>query len=251
MKALITGASSGIGKEIALYLSDLGYDLILVSRSERNLRDIQRVIKTNVEVIGLDLTDRSNVWKLHEIYKNDRAIEILVNNAGFGVFGNFAETDLEKDLDLIDLNITAVHMLTKMFLSDMKKRNFGYILNVSSIAGFMDGPLMAEYYASKNYVLSFSRAIDTELKKEKSDVHISVLCPGPTETNFNNVAGVEFKVRSYSAEFIAEYAVNKMFDEKLVIVPGFKMKVLHVLSKILPSGVIRNIAYNIQRKKRQ
>ncbi len=251
MKALITGASSGIGKEIALYLSDLGYDLILVSRSERNLRDIQRVVRTKVEVVGMDLTDRSNVWRLHEMYKNDTTIEVLVNNAGFGVFGSFVETDLEKDLELIDLNITAIHMLTKMFLADMKKRNFGYILNVSSISGFMDGPLMAEYYASKNYVLSFSRAIDTELKKEKSDVHISVLCPGPTETNFNNVAGVEFKVKPYSAEFVAEYGVNKMFDERLVIIPGFKMKVLHVLSKIMPSSIMRNVAYGIQRKKRK
>ena len=250
MKALITGASSGIGKEIAFYLSELGYDLVLVSRSEKNLRDIQRLVKTKVEIIGMDLTIRENVWKLHEMYKND-AIEVLVNNAGFGVFGNVTDTDLEKDLDLIDLNIVAVHMLTKLFLVDMKKRNLGYILNVSSIAGFMEGPLMAEYYASKSFVIALTRAIDTELKKEKSDVHISVLCPGPTETNFNNVAGVEFSVKPYSAEFVAEYGINKMFDEKLLIIPGFKMKVLHVLSKIVPSTIIRNGAYKIQKRKKK
>ena len=111
----------------------------------------------------MDLTDRENAWKLHEMYK-DEPIEVLVNNAGFGVHGLVTETNLEKDLELIDLNITALHILTKLFLSDMKKRNLGYILNVSSIAGFMPGPLMAEYYASKNFVLSYTKAIYTELK---------------------------------------------------------------------------------------
>ena len=187
MKALITGASSGIGREIALYLSDLGYDIIVVARNELALRDIQREVKTKVEVVCMDLTDRVNVWKLHEMYKN-QPIEVLVNNAGFGVAGYVTETDLEKDLELIDLNVTALHMLTKLFLKDMKRRNLGYILNVSSISGFLSGPLMAEYYASKNFVLSYTRAINTELKKEGSEVHISALCPGPTKTNFNKVA---------------------------------------------------------------
>lgn len=136
MKALITGASSGIGREIALYLSDLGYDIIVVARNELALRELQREVKTKVEVISMDLTDRENVWKLHEMYKRE-PIEVLVNDAGFGVHGPVTETDLEKDLDLIDLNITAVHMLTKLFLKDMKKRNLGYILNVSSISGFL------------------------------------------------------------------------------------------------------------------
>ena len=166
MKALITGASSGIGREIALYLSDLGYDIIVVARNERALRDIQREIKTKVEVVAMDLTDRENAWKLHEMYK-DEPIEVLVNNAGFGVHGLVTETNLEKDLELIDLNITALHILTKLFLSDMKKRNLGYILNVSSIAGFMPGPLMAEYYASKNFVLSYTKAILIKSKNDK------------------------------------------------------------------------------------
>ena len=139
MKAIITGASSGIGKEIALYLSDLGYDIIVVGRNEFELRDIQKVVKTKVEVVKMDLSDRVNCWKLHEMYKKE-TIEVLVNNAGFGVHGFVTETSLEKDLDLIDVNITAVHILTKLFLDDMKKRNLGYILNVASIAGFLPGP---------------------------------------------------------------------------------------------------------------
>lgn len=250
MKALITGASSGIGREIALYLSDLGYDIIVVARNELALRDIQREVKTKVEVVCMDLTDRVNVWKLHEMYKN-QPIEVLVNNAGFGVAGYVTETDLEKDLELIDLNVTALHMLTKLFLKDMKRRNLGYILNVSSISGFLSGPLMAEYYASKNFVLSYTRAINTELKKEGSEVHISALCPGPTKTNFNKVAKVEFKMKSYSAEYVAEYGINKMFEEKTVIIPGIKMKLIHFASKILPDSVTREFAFEIQRRKRK
>lgn len=250
MKALITGASSGIGREIALYLSDLGYDIIVVARKELPLIDFKREVKTKVEVVTMDLTDRVNVWKLHEMYKNE-PIEVLVNDAGFGVHGLVTETELEKDLELIDLNITAVHMLTKLFLQDMKKRNLGYILNVSSISGFLSGPLMAEYYASKNFVLSYTRAIHTELKKEGSDVHVSVLCPGPTKTNFNNVAKVNFKMKSYSAEYVAEYAINKMFEEKLVIIPGWRMKFVHIASKLLPDSITRKFAYEVQRKKRK
>ncbi len=250
MKALITGASSGIGREIALYLSDLGYDIIVVARNDRALKELQREVKTKVEIVKMDLTDRENVWKLHEMYKRE-PIEVLVNNAGFGVHGLVTETDLEKDLELIDLNITALHMLTKLFLVDMKKRNLGYILNVSSVAGFLSGPLMAEYYASKNFVLSYTRAIYKELKKEGSEVHISALCPGPTKTNFNKVAKVEFRAKPYSAEYVAEYGINKMFEEKPVIVPGLKMKLLHLASKILPTGITSELAYEIQKRKRK
>lgn len=250
MKALITGASSGIGREIALYLSDLGYDIIVVARNDRALKELQREVKTKVEIVKMDLTDRENVWKLHEMYKRE-PIEVLVNNAGFGVHGLVTETDLEKDLELIDLNITALHMLTKLFLVDMKKRNLGYILNVSSIAGFLSGPLMAEYYASKNFVLSYTRAIYKELKKEGSEVHISALCPGPTKTNFNKVAKVEFRAKPYSAEYVAEYGINKMFEEKPVIVPGIKMKLVHLASKILPTGITSELAYEIQKRKRK
>ena len=250
MKALITGASSGIGKEMALYLSDLGYDLIVVGRNEFELRDIQKIVKTKVEVVKMDLSDRVNCWKLHEMYKKE-PIEVLVNNAGFGVHGYVTETSLEKDLDLIDLNITAVHILTKLFLADMKKRNLGYILNVASIAGFMPGPLMAEYYASKSFVLSYTRAINTELKREGLDIHVSCLCPGPTKTNFNKTAKVDFSVSPYSADYIAEYGINKMFEEKSVIVPGLKMKFVHFASKILPSSLLSNLAFEVQKKKRK
>lgn len=250
MKALVTGASSGIGREIAIYLSELGYDLVLVARDDRKLRDLQKELKTKIEIEKMDLTERTNAWILHEKYKN-QPIEILVNCAGIGVFGPFTNTELEKDLELIDLNITTLTILTKLFLKDMKKRNLGYIMNVSSIAGFMDGPLMAEYYASKNYVTSLTRAISTELKKEESEVVVCALCPGPTSTNFNKLAGVEFKVKPYTAEYVAEYGVNKMFEEKVVIIPGFRMKMIAFFAKFLPGETMRNMAYSIQRKKRK
>ena len=250
MKALITGASSGIGKDMAIYLSELGYDIILVSREEDKLKEVKAELKTKSKIIVMDLKEKDNCIKLYEMTKKEN-IDILVNNAGFGEFGEFVKTPLQKELDMIDVNVVAVHILTKLFLKDMKKRNLGYILNVSSIAGFLSGPLMAEYYASKNFVLSYTKAINTELKKEGSEVHISALCPGPTKTNFNKVAKVEFKMKSYSAEYVAEYGINKMFEEKPVIIPGFKMKCVHIASKLLPSSIISEFAYEIQRRKRK
>ena len=197
MRALITGASSGIGKDMARYLSKLGYDLVIVARNNEQLEQLKKKLETNVEVIAMDLSNKENCYELHEQVQN---IDILVNNAGFGEFGEFVETDLEKEISLIQTNITALHILTKLYLKDMVKENKGHILNVASIAGFMPGPLMATYYASKNYVVALTRAIKKELKKMKSDVKVSLLCPGPVNTNFNKVANVNFKVKGLSSE---------------------------------------------------
>ena len=134
MKALVTGASSGIGRDIAIYLGNLGYDLILVSRDINRLEETAKNINTNVEICPMDLTGRDNCFKLYDKYK-DEEIDLLVNNAGFGLFGNTWETDINKEMKMIDLNVTAVHILTKLFLQDMVKRDKGRILNVSSIAG--------------------------------------------------------------------------------------------------------------------
>ena len=248
MKALITGASSGIGRDMARYLAKLGYDLVIVARRKDLLEQLKKELPTNVKVECVDLANSENCKQLFEA---NREVDILVNNAGFGDFGKFEETDLEKELAMIDTNIKSLHILTKLYLSEMKKKNSGHILNVASIAGFMPGPLMAEYYASKNFVLSYTKAIYTELKKEGSEVHISALCPGPTKTNFNKVANVDFKMKSYSAEYVAEYGINKMFEEKLVIVPGIKMKLTHMASRILPSKLMSNFAYERQKRKRR
>ena len=249
MLALITGASSGMGKEMAKILSEQGYDLILVARRKKRLQDLKKELKTNVEIINLDVSSTFNCMDLYNQVK-DKDIDILINNAGFGIFGEFNKTNLDKELDLIDTNVKSVHVLTKLFLKDFIKKDKGYILNVASSAGFMPaGPLMASYYASKSYVLSLTSSIYGELKKKESNVYIGALCPGPVDTEFNKVAKVKFGVKSLDAKTVSEYAIKKMFQRKLYIVPGLTMKLSCTFSKLLPRKTLIDIAYNIQKKK--
>ena len=166
MLALIIGASSGIGRDMARILSEKGYDLILVARRKTKLQALKKELNTNVECIVMDISTTFNCMELYQEVK-DKDIDILINNAGFGLFGEFCETNLDKELDMIDLNIKAVHTLTKLFLKDFKKKNKGYILNVASSAAFLPGPLMATYYGTKAYVLRFTESIHEELKKKK------------------------------------------------------------------------------------
>ena len=246
MKALITGASSGIGRDMARYLSSLGYDLVIVARRKELLEELKKELKTNVEIVTMDVSEEENCYKLYEEHKD---IDILINNAGFGLFGHFVDTDLDKEINMIDTNITAVHILTKLYLKDMVQKNSGHILNVASIAGFMVGPLMATYYATKNYVVSFTRAIHKELKKKKSNVKISVLCPGPVKTEFNNVAGVRFALKGLSSEYVAKYAIDNMLKNKAVILPGFTIKLSKIASKIMPDPIVIETAYHVQKSK--
>jgi len=244
MKALITGASSGIGKDMAYYLSNMGYDLIIVGRNINALNSMKNDIKTNVKVIEMDLSIRENVYKLYEECKFDN-IDILINNAGFGLFGNFYETSLDKEIDMINLNIIALHILTKLFLNDFLKKNSGYILNVASSAGFMAGPKLS----TKNYVLKQTLAIYEELKHINSNVSISCLCPGPVNTNFNNVAGGSFNTKSLSSKYVAKYGIDQMFKKKLIIIPSIKMKLAIFFTRFLPTKILLKINYNIQNTK--
>lgn len=248
MKALITGASSGIGADMARVLSEKGYDLILVARRKDKLLEIKEELNTNVEIISSDLASSFNCMKLYNKVKSEK-IDILINNAGFGVFGMFDQTKLDKELDMIDINVKAVHMLTKLFLKDFKKRDEGYILNVASSAAFSPGPLMAAYYASKSYVYNLTCAIHEELRRDYSNVHISVLCPGPVNTEFNDVAGVRFKVKALGSYDVAKYAINKMFKNSLIIVPGIEMKLMKFGTRFLSTKALTKIAYNLQKKK--
>ena len=245
MKALVTGASSGIGKDIAKYLSDKGYDLVLVSRDMDKI-DLNQ-FKTKVDIESLDLSDIDSCYKLYDKYKDK--IDILINNAGFGLIGLFNKTDDKRELNMIDLNVKAYHILTKLFLKEFIKKDSGYILNVASSAAFQPGPLMATYYATKAYVHSFTLAIYEELKKMNSNVHISCLCPGPVNTNFNKVANCEFTVNSLSSEYVAKYAIDKMFKNKLLIIPGFSMKLGYYFGKIAPNKLKLKIIYSIQHRK--
>ena len=248
MKALVTGASSGIGYEISKYLAKRGHDIIAVARNRQALENLKNEIKTNVQITCMDLSVVDNCVKLYENFK-DENIDVLINNAGFGMYGNFDILDMNKEIEMINVNILACDILTKLFLKDMKKKNAGYILNVGSIAGFMPGPLMSSYYASKSYVVKLTQAIRKELKKSKSGVSISVLCPGPINTNFNNTAGVKFAVRPLSSEYVAKYAVDMLFKKKLVIVPGFTIKLARFFSKFTPDNILAEITYYIQTKK--
>jgi len=248
MKALITGASSGIGLDMARYLATLGYDLILVARDKENLQKLQEELSVEVKIIIADLSDMNKVKEAYVLTKNDN-IDILINNAGFGDCGLFDETDLNKELDMIDLNIKAVHMLTKLFLKDMKKRDSGHILNVSSSSAYMPGPLMATYYSTKAYVLRLTTSIYEELRRKKSKVRVSCLCPGPVATNFNKVANVKFAVKPLSSEFVAKYAIDQSLNGKLIIIPGFKMKCACFFSRFLSNKLLARITYRIQKRK--
>lgn len=248
MKALITGASSGIGYSMAKYLSSLGYDLILVARDKEKLQKIQKELKTDVKIVVVDLAQESKLKDLYVVCKNDN-IDILINNAGFGLFGEFNSTDLNTELNMIDVNIKAVHILTKLFLKDMVKRNSGYILNVSSSASFQAGPLMSTYYASKSYVTKLTLALYEELRKSKSNVHVSCLCPGPVKTNFNDVANVQFAMKGMDSDVVAKYAIDKMLKKKLIIVPGFKMKTILFFNRLVSNKFALKIVYKIQKRK--
>ena len=248
MKALITGASSGIGADMARILSDKGYDLILVARRKTRLEKLKKELKTKVTLIDMDISSTFNCMKLYNQVK-DEDIGIVINNAGFGLFGEFVNSNLDKELDMIDLNIKAMHTLTKLFIKDFKKKDEGYILNIASSAAFLPGPLMATYYATKSYVLRLTEAINEELRHDKSNVYVGALCPGPVETEFNKVAKVEFSLKSLNSYDVAMYAIAKMFKRKMVIIPGIKIKIGVLLSKCLPIKLKLKVAYKLQRKK--
>ncbi|MBR5559631.1 MAG: SDR family oxidoreductase [Oscillospiraceae bacterium] len=248
MKALITGASSGIGKDMAYVLAEQGWELILVARRTHLLEQLAQSLPVECRIIAADLSDPSVCRDLYEKTKDD-GVDLLINNAGFGLHGEFVSTDLQREEEMIDLNIKAVHILTKLFAKDFSKRNSGYILNVASAAAFTPGPLMDTYYATKVYVLRLGLALREELRRRGSKVVVSTLCPGPVDTDFNNVAGVRFSLPGLNSRKVAEYAIAKTLRGKAIIIPGFTMKLACVGSKLLPATVVSRVAYLLQRKK--
>lgn len=248
--ALITGASSGIGYEMAVKLSNLGFSIIAVARTKEKLLSLKKRCNTNVDIICLDLSVKENLYSLYEQTKQ-KNITVLVNNAGFGIYGNFFDTDIDRDLNMIDLNIKCVHILTKLYLKDMLKKDIGYILNVSSSAAFIPaGPFMSTYYATKKYVLSLTNAIYEEIKKNKSNVCISSLCLGPTNTEFNKKASIHASLKQIDKEYVAENALKGLFHKKRVIIPGMINKFLKVVTRFIPDSLLIKINYNIQKKKK-
>lgn len=249
MKALITGASSGIGRDMARELAKRGYDLILVARRVNRLEEIKNEITgVSVETIECDVSTEENCTKLYNSVK-DKGVDMLVNNAGFGLAGEFLSTDLNKELNMIKTNVVAVHMLTKLFLKDFAEKDRGIILNVASSAAYMAGPYLSTYYATKNYVRRLTEAVYRELKEKNSNVSVSVLCPGPVNTEFNDVANVKFALKGLSSEYVARYAIEKALKGKLYIIPGLQMKLGVFLLRFIPNKLMLKISAHIQKKK--
>lgn len=246
--ALVTGASSGIGRDIAHELDKRGYSLILCARREDRLLELKNQLK-NAQIITKDLNVVENCIDLYNIVK-DKNISVLINCAGFGDFGKFCETNINKELSMIDVNVKALHILCKLFLKDFKEKDEGYILNVASSAGLMPaGPYMATYYATKSYVTSLTLGIAQELKEENSHVYVGALCPGPVDTEFNAVAGVKFGIKSISSQKCANYAVKKMFKRKTIIVPLTIMKLSVFGQRFVTRKFAVKIAAKMQKKK--
>ena len=241
MVALVTGASAGIGRDIARSLARHGIDLIITARRTDRLLALKAELKeeygVRVKAITADLGSAEQCRELHRrVQKYD--IDIFINNAGMGVFGEFTKTDLDEELDMLHLNIRAFHILFKLFLQDFEKRGGGYILNTASSAGFFPGPMFSSYYASKAYVIRMTQAVYEELRHKKSGVYLSVLCPGPVETEFLDRAGVHFTMTPQSSEYVAEYAVREMFGGKLMITPSPFVVAGKTLSRFAPDKAV-------------
>ena len=248
MKALITGASSGLGRDMAKLLSQMGAEVFLVARRADRLAQLEEELPGKATSIVLDISHKQNCIALYKRMEAEH-IDVLINNAGFGDYGEFDQTDLSKELQMIQTNIIALHVLTKLFLKDFKRRNHGRILNVASSAAFLPGPLMATYYATKSYVLRLSLGIAKELQKSNSKVSISVLCPGPVQTEFDQVANIAFLMKGMRCEHVAACAIEGVMKRKLIILPGLLMKAGYVCSKVLPDRVLMECSYHIQHHK--
>ena len=249
MIALVTGASSGIGRDIARSLAKHGINVIITARRRDRLielkEELTRKYGVKVMYIAADLTDENQCFRLYEQVKKYN-IDILVNNAGFGVFGEFAETNLEQELDMLDVNIKAFHILFKLFLKDFIKRDCGFILNSASMAGFFPGPLFSFYYASKAYIVRMTQAVAEELHARHSNVRVSMLCPGPVATEFSERARVRFSIPPVSSEKLAETAVRNMFGGSLIITPNALQKTGIILGKLVPDRALAFAARLVQ-----
>ena len=255
MIALVTGASSGIGRDISIELAERGYDIIAVARNFQRLNDLKKEIEQNfterkVHIKTCDMSSKEQCKNLYnDVKKTFGNIDVLVNNAGFGLCSEFTEADLDKEISMIETNITGLHILMKLFLKDMVEKNSGYIMNVASIAGFMPGPLMATYYSTKAYVLRLTQAVRHELFMKRSKVRVSCLCPGPVNTNFNNTAEVKFALKGADSRFVAKYAVVHMLGGRELIMPGLGIGIVKIASKLLPDRLMGAFCYFMQKKK--
>ena len=253
--ALITGASGGIGYELALLFARDGFDCILVARSEDKLKQLagrlEREYRVKAVVIGKDLSRPSAVDEIYEeITASGLAVDVLVNNAGFPVFGLFSETDLQDELKMLQVNVVALTALTKLLLKGMVERRAGRILNLASTAAFLPGPLMAVYYASKAYVLSFSQALANEL--QGTGVTVTALAPGPTRTGFQKRGVMEdsrlVQGQIADAASVALAGYRGLMSGKTLVIPGFANKLIPWVGRLSPRGMVTRVVRRLQER---
>ena len=257
--AVVTGASSGIGEEFARQLAARGYDLVLVARRIDRLQGLAEKLRPvhGVECVAFeaDLASRVDRDRLCDALAADQSrVEMLVNNAGFGTHGFFRETDLERELELVDVNCAAPVHLTKRLLPWMLDRRRGFVMNVASLSAFTPGPVMAMYFASKAFLLSFSEALWEECRD--TGVTVTALCPGPVRTEFQGTAGLSKNARSSGTaplpvERVVDDALTAMFSGKRVVIPGYQAKIAAMLSRVVPRGRGLKAVRKIQEERRR
>ncbi len=253
--ALITGASGGIGYELALLFAQNGFDCILVARRQDKLKELATRLESEYRVktlvIARDLSRPSAVDEVfEEVTAAGMAVDLLVNNAGFPVFGLFSETDLQAELEMLQVNVIALTALTKLFLKGMVERRAGRILNLASTAAFLPGPLMAVYYASKAYVLSFSQALANELKG--TGVTVTALAPGPTRTGFQKRGVMEdsrlVQGQIADAASVALAGYRGVMAGKTLVIPGFANKLIPWVGRLSPRGTVTQVVRRLQER---
>lgn len=253
--ALVTGASGGIGLALTLELAADGYDLVLVARSKQKLEKIRRQLKADygvmAHVVAIDLADPAAPDRIFRALKKKMLeIDVLINNAGFTVYGPFVETDGSKEREMIQVNVTALTHLTKVLGRDMVKRGLGRILNVASTAAFQPGPLMAVYYASKAYVLSFSEALATEFAG--TGVTVTTLCPGPTATGFAKRSSAThtslFRGRVMNVATVARAGYRGLKRGQRLVIPGLRNKFFARATRLVPISLAASLARHAQRR---
>lgn len=261
--AIVTGASKGLGFYYCNELIKRNYNIIAIARNLNNDL-INKLIKNKpnnlqIKLLNYDLINFENIKKIYEFSKNYN-VDLLINNAGFGVWGLFEKTDLAKEMNMIDLNIKALHILTKMFLKRFKENNQGRIINIASMAGFVPGPVFSSYYASKAYVLNLGIAINTELKKQKENIRLVTICPGPLATDFwknasnqiaNQLVKYKTKIKAIDVNVYAKKSLKKALKtkNKNYIIVGKINKIIKFMQNKIPNKIVLNEIYKYQKER--
>lgn len=249
---LITGASSGIGLELARIAWRKKRNLVLLARDEQGLKKVREEIlkqvqddKREIEIFALDLSKDGSAKKVYEFCQHKKiAVTELINNAGFGDYGRFVDSDIKRQMEMINLNIKAVTELTRLFLPSMIKNKSGRIMNLGSIASFLPGPYMNVYYCTKHYVLAFSEGLAAETKG--TGVTVTCLCPGPTQSNFGKSARAEkskiFKSKKLpSARYVAEFGWYQMIQGEVIAIHGQRNRLVYLFSKLAPRSLVSKL----------